>query len=394
MKVAVIGAGASGLMATCAILAKGHQVVVFDGNDKCGKKIYITGKGRCNLTNLCDKQTFLSNVVRGEKFLQSAISRFSPYDTIAFFENLGLKTKCERGQRIFPVSDKSSDVISALVKGCKGAEFRLNHKVKSVVAKECKFLVDGEEFDRVLVASGGMSYSATGSDGSGYKIAKSFGHKIIDLVPGLVPIETGSKFSSLEGLSLKNVEISVFSNGKKFSQFGEMLFTDRGVSGPIVLTVSSFINRAVPKEMFLDLKPALSEEKLDARLLREFDLNKNKFLKSVMTALLPKRMVDVFLKEADINGDRRVQSITSQKRKRILKTLKCFTIPIKKLYPIENAIITSGGVDLQKIDPKTMQSKLQKGLYFIGEILDVDALTGGFNLQIAFATAIAAASDF
>ncbi len=394
MKVAVIGAGASGLMATCAILAKGHQVVVFDGNDKCGKKIYITGKGRCNLTNLCDKQTFLSNVVRGEKFLQSAISRFSPYDTVAFFDKLGLKTKCERGQRVFPVSDKSSDVISALVKGCKGAEFRLNHKVKSVVAKECKFLVDGEEFDRVLVASGGMSYSATGSDGSGYKIAKSFGHKIIDLVPGLVPIETGSKFSSLEGLSLKNVEISVFSNGKKFSQFGEMLFTDRGVSGPIVLTVSSFINRNVPKEMFLDLKPALSEEKLDARLLREFDLNKNKFLKSVMTALLPKRMVDVFLKEADINGDRRVQSITSQERKRILKTLKCFTIPIKKLYPIENAIITSGGVDLQEIDPKTMQSKLQKGLYFIGEILDVDALTGGFNLQIAFATAIAAASDF
>ena len=381
-------------MATCAILAKGHQVVVFDGNDKCGKKIYITGKGRCNLTNLCDKQTFLSNVVRGEKFLQSAISRFSPYDTIALFENLGLKTKCERGQRIFPVSDKSSDVISALVKGCKGAEFRLNHKVKSVVAKECKFLVDGEEFDRVLVASGGMSYSATGSDGSGYIIAKSFGHKIVELVPGLVPIETGSKFSSLEGLSLKNVAVSAISNGKKFSQFGEMLFTDKGVSGPIILTLSSYINRDLPKEILLDFKPALSEEKLEARLLREFDLNKNKFLKSVMTALLPKRMVDVFLKEADINGDRRVQSITSQERKRILKTLKCFTIPIKKLYPIENAIITSGGVDLQEIDPKTMQSKLQKGLYFIGEILDVDALTGGFNLQIAFATAIAAASDF
>lgn len=394
MKVAVIGAGASGLIATCAILAKGHHVCVFDGNEKCGKKIFITGKGRCNLTNLCDKQTFLSNVVRGEKFLQSAISRFSPYDTISFFNNLGLKTKCERGQRVFPVSDKSSDVISALLKGCAGAEFRLNHKVKSVVPKENVFFVDGEKFDRVLVASGGMSYSATGSDGSGYKIAKSFGHKIVELVPGLVPIETGSKLSSLEGLSLKNVAVSAISNGKKFSQFGEMLFTDKGVSGPIILTLSSYINRDLPKEILLDFKPALSEEKLEARLLREFDLNKNKFLKSVMNSILPKRMVDVFLKEAGLDCNRKIQSITVMERRKIIKTLKCFVIPIKKLYPIENAVITSGGVALQDIDPKTMQSKLQKGLYFIGEILDVDALTGGFNLQIAFSTAMAAASDF
>lgn len=394
MKVAVIGAGASGLMATCAILAKGHQVVVFDANDKCGKKIYITGKGRCNLTNLCDKQTFLNNVVRGEKFLQSAISRFSPYDTVAFFDKLGLKTKCERGQRVFPVSDKSSDVISALVKACSEADFRFNHKVKKIIKKDECFLVDGEKFDRVLIATGGMSYSSTGSDGSGYQIAKSFGHSIIDPVPALVPIETGNIFSTLEGLSLKNVELFAFLNVKKISQFGEMLFTDKGISGPIVLTMSSLINRNVPKELFLDFKPALSEEKLDGRLLREFDLNKNKYLKSVMINLLPKRMVDVFLKQICLDANKRVQSITSQERKRILKTLKCFTIPIKKLYPIENAVVTSGGVSLNEIDPKTMQSKLQKGLYFIGEVLDVDALTGGFNLQIAFATAIAAASDF
>lgn len=394
MKVAVIGAGASGLMATCAILSKGHEVCVFDGNDKCGKKLYITGKGRCNLTNLCDKQSFLSNVVHGEKFLQSAITRFSPYDTISFFDKLGLKTKCERGQRVFPVSDKSSDVISALVRGCQGADFRFNHKVKKVLAKSGNFFIDGEKFDRVLVATGGMSYSATGSDGSGYKIAESFGHEIVKPVAGLVPIETGSKFSSLEGLSLKNVEISTIVKGKKIAQFGEMLFTDKGISGPIVLTISSFINRDVPNEMFLDLKPALSEEKLDARLLREFDFNKNKFLKTVLINLLPKRMIDVFLKEVCIDGYRRVQSITMQERRRIVKTLKCFTIPVKKLYPIENAVVTSGGVSLNEIDPKTMQSKLQKGLYFIGEVLDVDALTGGFNLQIAFATAMAAASDF
>lgn len=391
MKVAIIGAGASGLMAAGAISAKCHAVTVFDGNDKCGKKIYITGKGRCNLTNLCDRQTFLENVVRGAKFVQSALSRFSPQDAIDYFESLGLKTKRERGNRIFPVSDKASDVTAALLRSCQNVTFKLNHKVQKI---QDGFVVDGESFDRVIIATGGMSYSATGSDGSGYRFAKSFGHSITEPKAALVPIETGKKFASLEGLSLKNVTLSATANGRVFQEFGEMLFTGNGISGPIVLSLSSFINRDLPKELYLDFKPALSLEKLDARLLREFDNNKNKFLKSVMSALLPHRMIEVFLREVQIEGERRVQSITQKERLQIAKTLKRFTLPVKKLYPIENAVITSGGVCLDEVNPKNMQSKLKEGLYFVGEVLDIDALTGGFNLQIAFATAMAAASDF
>lgn len=395
MKVAIIGAGAAGLMAAAQIVSKGHETIVFDGNEKCGKKIYITGKGRCNFTNLCDNQTFLDNVIRGRKFMQSALANFSPYDTVDYFESWGLKTKVERGNRVFPFSDKASDVTATLLKACQGVKFNLNHKVFSIFKRDNQFSVDGEIFDRVVLATGGKSYSATGSDGSGYNLASRFGHKIVDLVPALVPIEVEEKFvADLQGLSLKNVLLSCDLGNKKITEFGEMLFTDKGVSGPIVLSMSSQINREKCKSLSIDFKPALSMEKLEARLLREFDANKNKQIKTVMTSLLPSRLIGIVLQRANVESDRPVQSITVKERKSILSQLKCFTLTFKKLYPIDSAIVTSGGVALEQVNPKTMESKIVDGLYFAGEILDIDALTGGFNLQIAFSTANAVAENF
>lgn len=395
MKVAIIGGGASGLFAAGLISQKGHDVIVFDGNEKTGKKLYITGKGRCNFTNDCDRETFLSNVVRGEKFFQSALSRFNPQDCIAFFESKNVAIKVERGNRAFPASDKSSDILKALNLFASKATIKLNHKVKSIIKKSDKFYVDGEMFDRVIIATGGKSYSQTGSEGDGYNFARRFGHNIIDIKPALVPIELDdSDLSALQGVSLKNVSLTAKCGKKTFSQFGEMLFTDKGISGPIVLTLSSLINRESEVSLSLDLKPALSFEKLDARLVREFENDKNKNLSSVMATLMIKSMIPPFLKRVSLSGDRKINSITSQERARIANGLKCWTLRYKMLYPLNAAIVTSGGVDLKQIDPKTMQSKLVSGLYFIGEVLDIDALTGGFNLQIAFSTAYAASSDF
>lgn len=395
MKVAIIGGGAAGLFAAGLISKKGHDVTIFDGNEKTGKKLFITGKGRCNFTNDCDRETFLSNMIRGDKFFQSALSRFNPQDCIAFFEEQGVSTKVERGNRAFPASDKSSDILKALNKFSSGAKVVLNHKVKSIFKNGETFSVDGESFDRVIIATGGKSYSQTGSDGDGYSFARRFGHNVVDIVPALVPIELKDKdISLLQGVSLKNVSLSAKCGKKTYSQFGEMLFTDKGISGPIVLTLSSFINREKVDGLWLDLKPALSIEKLDARLVREFDGAKNKNLKSVMATLMIKSMIEPFLKRVSLSGERKINSITEAERARIAKGLKCWTLDYKMLYPIETGIVTSGGVDLKQIDPKTMQSKLVSGLYFIGEVLDIDALTGGFNLQIAFSTAFAASSDF
>lgn len=395
MKVAIIGGGAAGLFAAGHILQKGHDVTIFDGNEKTGKKLFITGKGRCNFTNDCDRETFLSNIVRGGKFFQSALSRFNPQDCIAFFEEQGVPTKVERGNRAFPASDKSSDILKALNYFASGAKVMLNHKVKNIFKKGETFSVDGEIFDRVIIATGGKSYCQTGSDGDGYAFARRFGHNIIDVVPALVPIELKDKdIRLLQGVSLKNVSLSARCGKKIHSQFGEMLFTDKGISGPIVLTLSSLINRENVDELWLDLKPALTHEKLDARLVREFDNAKNKNLKSVMATLMIKSMIEPFLKRVSLSGERKINSITEAERARIVKGLKCWTLDYKMLYPIETGIVTSGGVDLKQIDPKTMQSKLVSGLYFIGEVLDIDALTGGFNLQIAFSTAFAASSDF
>ena len=404
MRIAVIGAGASGLF-VAGFLAQEHEVVVFDKNEKVGKKLYITGKGRCNITNLTETEEFLKNVVRGEKFLRSSLSAFSSYDCVDFFEGLGLKTKVERGNRVFPQSDKSSDVIKVLKeRHCKNVEFLLDNEVFSVEKQEeslqenSKFVVKSRlgqfEFDKVIVATGGVSYKATGSDGSGYKIAKKFGHFVEPLVPALCALKISDWFVGLlQGVSLKNVELKVVSDGKKKGFFGEMLFTDEGISGPIVLTASSFINRAQNVEVAIDFKPALSNEQLDLRLLRDFEENRNKEIKSVVRGLLPKAVAEVFVKVVGLYENQKVNSITKQERLNIVNNLKNFKLSYGGLYDINSAIITSGGVSLKEINPKTFESKLQSGLYFVGEVLDVDALTGGFNLQIAWATAFSCARN-
>ncbi len=393
MKVAIVGAGASGLFLGGLLSNSETEVTIFDGNEKCGKKIFITGKGRCNITNACDNETYLSNIVNGEKFMRSAISKFTPFDTINFFEEQGLAVKVERGNRVFPVSDKSSDVIKALENYCRNAEIKLHEKVVAIKPQSDKFLVKTEKssytFDKVVIATGGKSYSATGSSGDGYKFAKMLGHNVVSLVPALVPIELKDKVSDMQGLPLKNVTLYAVADGKKYSFFGEMLFTDIGITGPIVLTMSSYINRAKNVDLYIDFKPALSEEQLDARLLREFEAGKNKTLFNILRTLLPKNFIKFFLSKAELNEQRQANSITVMERRMLKTLLKHFPLAYKGLYPIDAGVVTSGGIDLKDVNPSSMESKIHKGLYFIGEVLDVDCLTGGFNLQIAFSTAYA-----
>lgn len=401
MKIAVVGAGASGLFASGLLAQKGEDVVVFDKNEKIGKKLFITGKGRCNLTNLCSVEDFLKNVVRGEKFLKSSLYNFSSQDCVDFFEGLGLKTKVERGNRVFPESDKSSDVIKALKKHCDGVKFCLNEKVENVY-------FDGEKnqfvlktncgryfFDKVVVATGGKSYSSTGSTGDGYKIAESFGHKITKPVSALCPIKLKNWFvKKLQGVSLKNVQLDVVADGKRMSFFGEMLFTEDGISGPIVLSASSLVNRSEKVTMSLDYKPALTEKQLDARLLRDFEENKNKNLKNVLKGLFPMAVAEIFAKAIGMDDNKKINEITKEERAKLVENIKNFKLNFAGLYDIDTGIVTSGGVALDQINPKTFESKLQKGLYFLGEVLDVDALTGGYNLQIAWASAYSMAKNF
>lgn len=388
MKIAIIGGGPAGMM--CAIkAAENHQVTIFEKNEKLGKKLFITGKGRCNLTNYCDEREFLKNIVNNSSFMYSSIYSFSPFTTYYYFEELGLPLKVERGNRVFPASDKSSDVIRAYEKKLKdlGVKINLNYEVTSIEKVDDRFIINGrEKFDKVVIASGGISYKLTGSTGDGYKFAKDFGHKVIDQVPGLIGINLKNNFS-LAGLTLKNVELKVLKDKKILSrEFGEMLFTHRGISGPIVLTTSSKINRLKDFEMYLDLKPALDPEKLDARILRDFDENQNKNLENVMKSLLPRDLIIYVLEGAGISGDKKVNQITKEDRERLVKTIKNFSLKFDSLDDIDRAIVTSGGVDVKDIDPKTMESKKVKGLYFIGEVLDLDGLTGGFNIQIANST--------
>lgn len=401
MKIAVVGAGASGLFASGLLAQKGEDVVVFDKNEKIGKKLFITGKGRCNLTNLCSVEDFLKNVVRGEKFLKSSLYNFSSQDCVDFFEGLGLKTKVERGNRVFPESDKSSDVIKALKKHCDGVKFCLNEKVENVY-------FDGEKnqfvlktncgkyfFDKVVVATGGKSYSSTGSTGDGYKIAESFGHKITKPVSALCPIKLKNWFvKKLQGVSLKNVQLDVVADGKRMSFFGEMLFTEDGISGPIVLSASSLVNRSEKVTLSLDFKPALTEKQLDARLLRDFEENKNKNLKNVLKGLFPMVVAEIFAKAIGMDDNKKINEITKEERAKLVENIKNFKLNFAGLYDINAGIVTSGGVALDQINPKTFESKLQKGLYFLGEVLDVDALTGGYNLQIAWASAYSMAKNF
>jgi len=399
-KIAVIGGGAAGLMAAGESARLGAEVTLFEKNEKLGKKLAITGKGRCNVTNLCDINEFLSNVATNPKFLYSALNYFSVRDCMDFFENLGVKLKIERGKRVFPASDNAFDIVDALKKFAKingvNLKFAKAEKILIEHNQVAGLIANGHKysFDSVIICTGGVSYPGTGSDGDGYKFAKEAGHHIIDLKPSLVPIEIKEKFcADLMGLSLKNIKLYVYENNKKiFEEMGEMLFTHFGISGPLVLSASSHI-RKIDEQNYkirVDLKPALSEEQLDKRILSDFDKYKNKNFSNSLDDLLPKKLIPVFVgilaDTANINPDKKINEITKTERLEIVKLLKNFDMTVKRFRPIEEAIITCGGVDTKEILSNKMESKLVKGLYFAGEIIDVDAYTGGFNLQIAFAT--------
>lgn len=404
MKVAVIGAGASGLMAAYAAAVNGNDVTVFEKNEKCGKKIYITGKGRCNLTNAVSPQELLQNVVSNSKFLTGAIYSFSSDDTINFFENQGLRLKTERGNRVFPASDKASDVTKYLEKACifAGVKFNFNKNVDNIAilnSTVSDIFVNNSKipFDKVIVCTGGLSYPLTGSTGDGYKFAEKCGHSIVELKPALCGLNLkGKYFSELQGLSLKNVKLNVFYDGKAIKcLFGEMLFTHFGVSGPLILTVSSLINRLDLNKikLTLDLKPALTDEQLDERILRDFSQSQNKNVASVLKGLLPSSLIGEVLKRSGVDGDKKVNAVSKSERLSVLTVIKNFDMLVSSLRHFDEAIVTSGGVNVKEVNPKTMESKLIKGLYFCGEVLDVDAFTGGFNLQIAFSTGFAAGNS-
>lgn len=399
--VAIIGAGAAGLMAAYWAAQKGHSVTVYDKNEKSGKKIYITGKGRCNFTNDCLPDDFLQNVVHNGKFLTGAIYSFTPQNVIDYFEEGGMPTKIERGNRAFPVSDKASDVTKCLENYCKraGVKFIFSTEVQDIVVNNstmCGIIVNNSTiyYDCVVICTGGLSYSSTGSTGDGYRFAQKVGHKIIGCKPALVGLNLkGNYYKTLQGLSLKNVTLAVYNQSKLiYSQLGEMLFTHFGISGPLVLSASSLINRLDFRNLrlVLDLKPGLSNEQLDKRLLRDFDENKGKSIANCIKNLLPMAIIPEVLLRSSIDGSKKVDVISKVERTRLLTTIKNFDMMIASLRDYSEAIITSGGVDVKQINSKTMESKLCKGLYFCGEVLDVDAFTGGFNLQIAFATGHAA----
>ncbi len=392
MRIAVIGGGAAGLVAAGS--ATGAEVEVFEHNDKLGKKIYITGKGRCNFTNVCDDETFLSSVVRNAPFLRSALSVFSPYSAVALLEDNGCKTKTERGRRAFPASDKASDVIKALSSYAKanGAQFRLGVDITDISydGSVFKIAVDGktETFDRVILCAGGLSYPTTGSDGSAYRFVKKFGHTVIPQTPSLVGLKTNEDLSCAEGLTLKNV--SICAEGLK-PIFGDAMITSDGISGPVALTLSAYLaRREKPYAIYVDFKPALSAEELDARILRDFSAGRNKSFKNVLDGLLPKSIIPFIIERSRIAPDKPVNSVTRNERQALVETLKRLRLEVTGTEGFERAVITCGGVDVKEIYPKTMMSKLCRGLYICGEMLDVDALTGGYNLHIAFATGYAA----
>ncbi len=396
-KVVVIGGGASGMLSAYASATKGNQVILIEKNEKLGKKIYITGKGRCNVTNNLPVSEFFNNVVTNPKFVYSAINNFSAQDLMSFLSINGLKLKVERGNRVFPESDKASDVTKTIEKALisNKVDILLNTEVKEIIFENnCVVGVQTSngniDCDSVIVCTGGASYPLTGSTGDGYNFAKSAGHTVVPIKPALVGIELkGADFLNLQGLSLKNIAIKVVSNSKTvYNDFGEMLFTHFGISGPIILSCSSVINRCnfADLDLFIDLKPALDLSVLDARLVREFKENNTKSIQNVIRALVPKNMVEIVLRRSGVSQNKNCSQITLEERNRICKTLKNFAFKIKGLRPIEEAIVTAGGVSVKEINPKTMESKLVKNLFFAGEVLDIDAFTGGFNLQLAFST--------
>lgn len=404
-KVLVVGGGAAGMIAAIFSARNGQEVHLFEKNEKLGKKIYITGKGRCNLTNACDMEELLDAVVTNRKFLFSSFYGFTNEETMEFFEELGLQMKTERGNRVFPMSDHSSDVIRVLQEELKrlNVKLHLNTKVTWIGEKEGEFsylkLEDGTTVsgDACIIATGGNSYQTTGSTGDGYRFARDLGHTVTEIRPALVPIETKEAYvRELQGLSLRNVEVSIF-DGKKelYREFGEMLFTHYGVSGPLILTASSFIGKKLeqkPLRLLIDLKPALSEEQLDARVLRDFEENKNRQFKNAVGKLFPSKLIPVMIELSGIDPDKKVNEISREERKRFVSIIKGVEITLTKLRDYNEAIITQGGVSVKEINPATMESKKVKGVYFAGEVLDLDAVTGGFNLQIAWSTGNAAGS--
>lgn len=408
-KIIIIGGGAAGLTAAYGANLKykdGAEITVLEKNERPGRKLMITGKGRCNVTNNCDIDTLISNVPKNGRFLYSAFSGFTPKDVTAFFESLGVPLKTERGNRVFPVSDKAADIVDALVNAAKrGGAKIINAAAEKILAENgavTGVLLKGGEVlpaDGVILATGGMSYPLTGSTGDGYKMAAALGHTVTELKPSLIPLTVHEGFvNRLSGLSLKNVTLSVYEEGKKkpvFRELGEMLFTHFGISGPLVLSASSHMRYIGKKQYtaFIDLKPGLSAEQLDNRVLRDFGGEKNRDFSNSLDKLLPKSLIPVIIVLSGIDPHLKVNQITREQRLSLCGAIKNMPLHITGTRPIEEAIITGGGISVKEINPKTMESKLVKGLYFAGEIIDADAYTGGFNLQIAFSTGFAAGSN-
>lgn len=409
-KVAIVGGGAAGMMAAIISARNGHEVTLFEKNEKLGKKLFITGKGRCNFTNAGDETDVFESIISNKKFMYSSLRGFTNYDCMGFFDELGLRFKIERGNRVFPESDHSSDVISALSNEMKrlGVSVNLNTVVLGINVNQGKIEsveIEGNNrkqrvsCDRCIIATGGNSYSSTGSTGDGYKFAKSVGHTITPILPALVPLCVKEEWEErLMGLSLKNISVTFFEGDKEIcSDFGEMLFTHFGVSGPVILSASSLLTDKLKKKgadirLSIDLKPALSEEALDERILRDFNKELNKSFKNSLDLLLPKKLIPVIVELSGINANKKVNEITKQERQSLVRLLKNFSMTITGTRGFNEAIITKGGVNVKEVNPSTMESKIISGLYFTGEVLDVDAVTGGFNLQIAWSTAYAAAT--
>ena len=403
-KVLVVGGGAAGMMAAIAAAEKGQQVSLFDKNEKLGKKLFLTGKGRCNLTNAVEIEELLNAVLTNPRFLYSAFYRFTNLQVMDFFTNNGVPLKIERGNRVFPASNHSSDIIRGLQKRMEalGVRIYLNSAVSEIVVKdkqeqgkqvqgiklENQEVVEG---DACIIATGGLSYPLTGSTGDGFRFAKEMGHKVTELVPGLVSLKAEEWYvKQLQGLSLRNVSIRIMDGNKRlYDEFGEMLFTHYGVSGPIILSASSIIGkrlREMSLSMTIDLKPALTFEQLDKRLLKEFQEQQNRQFKNAINSLFPAKLEHIMMELSGIPGEKRVHEVTKEERRRFVHLIKAFPVTLIGLRGFQEAIITKGGVDVKEINPASMESKLVKGLYFAGEVLDLDAVTGGFNLQIAWST--------
>ena len=398
-KILVVGGGAAGMMAAVTAARNGKKVRLIEKNEKLGKKLFITGKGRCNITNAADIEDLFSAVVSNPKFLYSSFYSMTNDQVIDCFEELGVKTKVERGGRVFPESDHSSDVIRALEQEMKrlGVEIRLRAEAEEILAEDGRVtgvrLSSGKELhaDAVIIATGGISYPSTGSTGDGYRFARECGHKVADLSPALVPMEVKEWYArELMGLSLRNVEIRITDGKKKlYEEFGEMLFTHYGVTGPVILSASSIVGKKLrehPLTLHIDLKPALTEEQLDKRMLREFEANHNRQFKNAVDSLFPSKLKPVIVELSGIQEDKKVNEVTKEERLHFVRLIKDFSMTLTGMRGYNEAIITKGGVSVKEIDPGTMESKLVNGLYFAGEVLDLDAVTGGYNLQIAWST--------